>query len=138
MLSSKRSDNSRRSDATDCSTSAHLRRRRCGIHRSVRLRWWLGHFLVFGSKREDGLHPYAQRAWTSPSPLGVCVDFLSSAYRAIDDRGSHGSLTPPIKSKYCQALTTTHKKTRELVDLAAARSTYKQSEVHPVETIRKA
>jgi CubicO group peptidase (beta-lactamase class C family) len=26
-----------------------------------------------------------QRAWTSPSPPDVCLDFLTSAYQAIDD-----------------------------------------------------
>jgi hypothetical protein len=26
-----------------------------------------------------------QSAWTSPSPPGVCLDFWSSAYPAIDD-----------------------------------------------------
>ena len=27
----------------------------------------------------------AQRAWTSPSPPEVCLDFWTSAYQAIDD-----------------------------------------------------
>jgi len=26
-----------------------------------------------------------QRAWTSPRPPNVCLDFLTSAYQAIDD-----------------------------------------------------
>ena len=26
-----------------------------------------------------------QRAWTSPSPPAVCLDFWTSAYQAIDD-----------------------------------------------------
>ena len=26
-----------------------------------------------------------QRAWTSPSPTDVCLDFWTSAYQAIDD-----------------------------------------------------
>jgi CubicO group peptidase (beta-lactamase class C family) len=26
-----------------------------------------------------------QRAWTSPNPTDVCLDFLTSAFQAIDD-----------------------------------------------------
>ena len=26
-----------------------------------------------------------QRMWTSPSPPNICLDFLTSAYQAIDD-----------------------------------------------------
>jgi len=36
-----------------------------------------------------------QRAWTSPSPPNVCLDFWTSTYQAIDDWDASGRWGSP-------------------------------------------